>query len=211
MKTRNVSKVLGSCRHLNIDRGTLSPWELGKLLVIRTVNADISFVIFSSCWNFKGHFTRISKLPKYAEFALLPRQLPLVMAQHFHPFHLGINWQLRWFYFSITAVLAFILIGSSSITAQCCRRRGKKWKSRDDANVNKTTTTPSYSASTTKVCVSSVSTLIRSMCSERSLNGQMTARWVTWCCATLPVFSMIFANLFMKKAPLSRDGSSVYA
>uniref|UniRef100_A0A0M3IIP3 Transmembrane protein n=1 Tax=Ascaris lumbricoides TaxID=6252 RepID=A0A0M3IIP3_ASCLU len=48
------------------------------------------------------------------------------------------------------SISTFFLVGSFSLIAQCCRRKGKKTGSSDDANVNKTTTTPSYSPILTK-------------------------------------------------------------
>uniref|UniRef100_A0A0M3I810 Uncharacterized protein n=1 Tax=Ascaris lumbricoides TaxID=6252 RepID=A0A0M3I810_ASCLU len=48
------------------------------------------------------------------------------------------------------SISTFFLVGSFSLIAQCCRRKGKKTESSDDANVNKTTTTPSYSPILTK-------------------------------------------------------------
>uniref|UniRef100_A0A915A5B7 Uncharacterized protein n=1 Tax=Parascaris univalens TaxID=6257 RepID=A0A915A5B7_PARUN len=46
---------------------------------------------------------------------------------------------------SIMSFSIFFLVGSFSLIVQCCRRKGKKTESSDDANINKTTTTPSYS------------------------------------------------------------------
>uniref|UniRef100_A0A915A4Z7 Uncharacterized protein n=1 Tax=Parascaris univalens TaxID=6257 RepID=A0A915A4Z7_PARUN len=44
----------------------------------------------------------------------------------------------------------FLLVGSFPLIAQCCRLKGKKTESSDDANINKMTTTPSYSPILTK-------------------------------------------------------------